>query len=182
MACYKNSNGTIICTNSNVLYNICKLFIQIKESDVHMAQRSCSSGDLKFLLENGLYPPRAVFEIYTQSRFFPFVTRCSFNIKGFKFSPTTSDTYFSVLLMPKTSISPRHQKTSSTSKAEKVFRNNFGDLRMSLSTLEALKVCMYLYSEWIIEEDDFLNVLHEQTAERKKHFNEMCSEKNQRQS
>ena len=28
-------------------------------------------------------------------------------------------------------------------------------------------MCMYLYSEWIIEEDDFLNVLHEQTAERK---------------
>ena len=127
---------------------------------------SCPGG-LKYLLQNGHYPPRIVFKVYTQPQFFPFVTRCSFNIKGFKFSPSTSDAYFSVLLMLKMSISPQHQKTSSTSKAEKVFRNNFGDLRMSLSTLEALKVCMYLYSEWIIEEDEFLNVLHEQTAERK---------------
>ena len=47
-----------------------------------------------------------------------------------------------------------------------MFRKHFTELQTALSTLEALIVCMYLYSAWVIEEEELLEVLNDKTLGR----------------
>ena len=128
-----------------------------------------------------MYPPRLIFEVYAQYQYVS-VSKCQFLLKGFEFSDN-KELCFSVLLMP-TVFQPtvllgqpfynekqQHSIAGNTScgifsKAEQAFRNHFSDLKTALTMIEALKVCTYLYSDWVIDFEDFLEVLNEKGFKR----------------
>ncbi len=125
-----------------------------------------------------MYPPRSIFEVYAQYQYVS-VSKCRFVLKGFEFSDK-NELYFSVLLMPTVFqptvhlIQSLHNKelhyssanNGVLSKAEQVFRDHFSDLNTALTTIEALKICTYLYSDWVIDDEDFLEVLNEKGFKR----------------